>query len=174
MLVILVNKLANQKHSIAYLIHKYWVPQAPLEPACLRSPLAGGRAEKYCAQPPQYRTNHHAASCPAVSSLLPHHQPASARIQKIARALSNHRLPSREVAKSVLHAICTPPRSPAPAPNAPRRHITHFSFQSSTFLEASSVLSRDSRCAPTYSEAAVHAKAVPRALHDVSLSPRPS
>lgn len=170
----IVNQLANQKHSIAYLIHKYWVPQAPLEPACLRSPLAGGRAEKYCAQPSQYRTNHHAASCPAVSSLLPHHQPASARIQKIARALSNHRLPSREVAKSVLHAICTPPRSPAPAPNAPRRHITHFSFQSSTFLEASSVLSRDSRRAPTYSEAAVHAKAVPRALHDVSLSPRPS
>lgn len=58
-----------------------------------------------------------------------HHSPsstASARIQKIARALSNHRLPSRDLAKSVLHAICTPHRHPAPAPTRPSPQNTLF------------------------------------------------
>lgn len=33
--------------------------------------MQGGRAEKYCGRPSQYRTNHHAESCPVVSSPLP-------------------------------------------------------------------------------------------------------
>ncbi|KAJ0157127.1 putative very-long-chain (3R)-3-hydroxyacyl-CoA dehydratase [Fusarium oxysporum f. sp. albedinis] len=65
----------------------------------------------------------------------PHHQPASARIQKIARALSNHRLSSRETTESVLHAIFTPPRSPVPIQYAPCRHIAHFPFSIRPSLE---------------------------------------
>lgn len=59
-----------------------------------------------------------------------HHSPsstASGAHPKNRQGLSNHRLPSRNLAKSVLHAICTPPRSPAPAPTRPVATLHTFS-----------------------------------------------
>lgn len=84
-----------------------------------------GRAEKYCGKWAQDCTSRHAQLCYLCLHHLPHHQPASARIPKIARSVANHRRPSRILGNFVFHAICTPPTPVAPAPT---RRIAVFTL----------------------------------------------
>ncbi|KAH7023594.1 hypothetical protein EDB80DRAFT_46299 [Ilyonectria destructans] len=131
--------------------------------------MQGGRAEKYCGRPSQYRTNHHAESCPVVSSPLPIINGERAHPKNRQGPLKPSAPISRPRQIRVARDLHAAP-APGTGPDAPRRHRTHFFPWTTTFRGLSSpfpVLRSSTRRSPTRVQLP-STRASPTRIHDVS------
>lgn len=139
--------------------------------------MQGGRAEKYCGRPSQDRTNHHAESCPVVSSPLPIINGERAHPKNRQGPLKPSAPISRPRQIRVARDLHAAP-APGTGPDAPRRHRTHFFPWTTTFRGLSSPVPRSSflhaalpnPCAATINPSLSHAHPRRVANHLTTLS----